>query len=154
MAILIGLIVLGIIFVLLELFFLPGISVASIIGLCCFAGSVVLAYQQYGAMAGTITLAVVLVLSALAIWIFFRSKALDKMALNAEIDSNVGDNKQPVQVGDQGICLSRLAPMGKALIDGKTYEVKSEGDMIDEGSQIEVIAADAFQIIVKQIINS
>lgn len=153
MAIIIGLIVLGIIFVLLELFFLPGISVASIIGLCCFAGSVVMAYSTYGAMAGTITLAVVLILSALAIWAFFRSKALDKMALNAEIDSSVA-HKDSVQVGDQGICLSRLAPMGKALINGKSLEVKSEGEMIDENSRIEVIAADNFQIVVKQIINS
>ncbi len=44
--------------------------------------------------------------------------------------------------------------MGKVLIDGESFEAKSEGDMIDEGSQVEVIAADQFQIVVKQIINS
>lgn len=153
MAIIIGLMVLGIIFVLLELFFLPGVSVASIIGLACFGGAVGVAYEHYGAMAGTITLAVTLVFCALAVWIFFRSKALDKMALHREIDSKL-ETTQGIQVGDRGLCLSRLAPMGKALINGQSYEVKSEGEMIDENTWVEVIAADKYQIIVKQIINS
>lgn len=154
MAIIIGLMVLGVIFVLLELFFLPGISVASIIGLCCFGAAIYLSYTLYGALAGSIALALVLVICGIAIWLFFRSKALDKMALTTEIDSNVADKRNKVQVGSQGICLSRLAPMGKVLIDGESFEAKSEGDMIDEGCQVEVIAADQFQIVVKQIINS
>ncbi len=152
LAIIIGLIVLGIVFVLLELFFLPGVSVASIVGLASFAGSVVLAYQHYGAVGGSIALAVVLLLCSLSIWLFFRSKALDKMALNAEIDSKVSEGIK-VKAGDKGRCLSRLAPMGKVLIEGETYEAKTEGEMIDEDSDIEVVSADAFQIIVRQIIN-
>lgn len=152
LAIIIGLIVLGIVFVLLELFFLPGISVASIIGLASFGGAVYFAYLYYGAMGGTIALAVVLLLSVIAIWLFFRSKTLDKMALNTEISSSVAE-KPMVNIGDTGICLSRLAPMGKVLIDGKTYEARSEGDMIDEGLQVEVISVEAFRITVKPIDN-
>lgn len=152
-AILIGLVVLGIVFVLLELFFIPGITVASLIGLASFGAAVYYAYLHFGALAGTLTLLIVLVLSGISIWLFFRSKALDKMALTSEIASNVREKEIAVKVGDQGKTLSRLAPMGKVLINGHSYEAKTEGDMIDENCDIEIIAADAYQIIVKQIIN-
>ena len=75
-AVIVSLVVLGIVFILLELFFLPGISLASIGGLICFAAAVVLAYVKIGATAGTVTLMAALVATALCAWWFFRSKAL------------------------------------------------------------------------------
>lgn len=151
-AVIVSLVVLGIVFILLELFFLPGISLASIGGLICFAAAVVLAYVKIGATAGTVTLMAALVATALCAWWFFRSKALDRMSLRSTIDATVDSGQeQLVHPGDQGVCLSRLAPMGKVLIDGKTYEARAENQMIDEGVPIEVCAVDKFHITVKQL---
>lgn len=151
-AVIVTLVVLGIIFILLELFFLPGISLASIGGLICFAAAVVLAYVKIGATAGTMTLIAALVATALSVWWFFRSKALDRMSLQSSIDATVeGGQEQQVHPGDQGVCLSRLAPMGKVLINGQTYEARAENEMIDEGAPVEVCTVDKFHITVKQL---
>jgi len=81
--------VFGILFLLLEMFLLPGFGIAGISGFACLVAAVVVAYIKIGAMAGHITLLAVVVLSALAIWGFLRSNALEKMSLDTTIDSKV-----------------------------------------------------------------
>ena len=79
----------GVALLLLEMFLLPGFGIAGVSGFGCLIGAVVFAWIQLGHLAGLITLGACLVLSGLAIWGFVRSKALDKMALDAKIDSHV-----------------------------------------------------------------
>ncbi|MCQ2310933.1 MAG: hypothetical protein MJZ64_04190 [Paludibacteraceae bacterium] len=79
----------GVILLLLELFLLPGFGVAGISGFASFVGAVYVAYAHLGANAGHITLAACIALSALAIYGFLRSHALEKMALDTTIDGKV-----------------------------------------------------------------
>lgn len=79
----------GVALLLLEMFLLPGFGIAGISGFACLVAAVVLAWLWIGSTAGYITLGACLLLSALAIWGFLRSNALDKMALDSKIDSHV-----------------------------------------------------------------
>ena len=79
----------GVALLLLEMFLLPGFGIAGIGGFGCLIGAVVLAWLRIGSIAGYITLGACLLLSALAIWGFLRSHALDKMALDSKIDGHV-----------------------------------------------------------------
>ena len=79
----------GVALLLVEMFLLPGFGIAGVSGFGCLLAAIVVAYVWIGRMAGYITLAACLVLSALAIWGFLRSRALDKMALDTKIDSHV-----------------------------------------------------------------
>ena len=79
----------GVALLLMEMFLLPGFGIAGVGGFGCLIAAVVLAWMLIGKTAGYITLGSCLVLSALAIWGFLRSKALDKMALDSKIDSHV-----------------------------------------------------------------
>ena len=79
----------GVALLLMEMFLLPGFGIAGVSGFGCLLAAIVVAYVWIGRMAGYITLAACLVLSALAIWGFLRSRALDKMALDTRIDSHV-----------------------------------------------------------------
>ena len=85
----------GVALLLAELFLLPGFGIAGVSGFGCLIGAVVVAYLQISNTAGYITLGACIVLSALAIWGFVRSHAIDKMALDTKIDSHVklADNK-------------------------------------------------------------
>ena len=85
----------GVALLLMEMFLLPGFGIAGVSGFGCLLAAIVVAYVWIGRMAGYITLAACLVLSALAIWGFLRSNALDKMALDTQIDSHVdlADNR-------------------------------------------------------------
>ena len=79
----------GVALLLVEMFLLPGFGIAGVSGFGCLLAAIVVAYVWIGRMAGYITLAAGLVLSALAIRGFLRSRALDKMALDTKIDSHV-----------------------------------------------------------------
>jgi membrane-bound ClpP family serine protease len=79
----------GVALLLMEMFLLPGFGIAGIGGFAALIAAVVWAWIELGHLAGILTLLACLVLSALAIWGFLRSNALDKMALDSKIDSHV-----------------------------------------------------------------
>ena len=58
-------------------------------GFLALIGAVVVAWVWIGHVAGLITLGACVILTGLAIFGFVRSNALDKMALDAKIDSHV-----------------------------------------------------------------
>ena len=86
------LVLFGVGLLLAEMFLLPGFGIAGIFGLLSLAGAVVLAYLKLTAMwawAGHVTLAACVVLSGIAVWVFVKSKAMDKMALDTKIEGGV-----------------------------------------------------------------
>ncbi len=89
----------GVALLLAEMFLLPGFGIAGVSGFCCLIAAVVVAYLVLGKMAGYITLAACVVLSALAVWGFLRSRALDKMALDTKIEGHVELAKNKLQEG-------------------------------------------------------
>ena len=79
----------GVALLLMEMFLLPGFGIAGRGGFGCLIAAVVLAWLLIGKVAGYATLGASLIVSALAIWGFVRSHALEKMALDSKIDSHV-----------------------------------------------------------------
>lgn len=75
-----------------ELFLLPGFGIAGICGLLSLIGAVVIAYVQLTALwawAGHVTLAACIILCAIAVYAFLKSKAIKKMALDTKIEGSV-----------------------------------------------------------------
>lgn len=144
------LIIVGFLFLLLEILVLPGTNIAGILGFALIGIGVWQAYAVYGGVAGTITLGATLLLSFIALYYSLKSKTWKKAALNKEIDSKVNViNVDKIKVGDTGKAISRINPMGKALVNGEYFEVKSQGEFIDEGSEIEVTKIEYNKISVK-----
>lgn len=86
------LVLFGVGLLLAEMFLLPGFGVAGIFGLCSLAGAVVVAYLNLTvlwAWAGHVTLAACILFSAIAVYIFVKSKAMDKMALDTKIEGGM-----------------------------------------------------------------
>ena len=146
------LLLVGIVFFLIELFLIPGISLAGIAGTLFLGGAVYLAYSEIGSSAGHITLLGGLVLLGIAIWIFFRSKTLEKMSLKTEIDGkNDPLENIVINIGDFGITSSRLAPMGKVKVNGHIVEAKTNDDFIDEKVEVVVLEVMKTNILVGRI---
>lgn len=91
----------GVLLLVLELFLIPGVGIAGIAGLGCLVGAVVYAYMAISATAGHITFFVVLAATAAAIYVFYKSKAIEKMGLDAKIDDKV-------ELADPGKKIARL----------------------------------------------
>ena len=84
--------------------------------------------------------------------IVLRSKTWSRIKLNAKIDSKVEKlDDASVCVGDIGVSISRLAPMGKIKINKINVEAKSTGMYIDEKSKVEVVGIVNKVVIVKPI---
>ena len=129
------LMVVAIVLILLEIFMLPGITVAGVGGFLFAAGGLFYAYSVSTPI-GNVTLAVSsLVFAASFIWLL-RSKLVSSRDLG-------------IVPGDEGLTLSRLAPIGKARINGITVEAKSMDELIDENTPVEVIRVDGYNVIVK-----
>ncbi len=142
----------GVLLFLAELFFLPGVGMAGVFALLCLSGGVFAAYFYLGICAGHITLTATLLLCAIAVWVFIKRRTLEKMALKTDITSKVDLLKATnIKIGDQGICISRLAPMGKVRIKDVEIEAKSQDVFLDDATLIEVVALDGNKVIVRPI---
>ncbi|MDH6344083.1 membrane-bound ClpP family serine protease [Parabacteroides sp. PFB2-12] len=139
---------LSIALILIEVFLLPGITLAGIGGGLFAVGGVIYAYT-ISPMIGHITLVVsAVVFVAIFFWLL-RSNSFRKVALHADVDSKITSTRElGIEVGDEGLTLSRLAPIGKALIKGITVEAKSREEFIDEQTEVTVVRVDGYNVIV------
>lgn len=144
----------GLLFLVAELVLLPGVSIGAVLTLVCYGSSVYLAFRDFGPVTGTVVILVILVLSVIATVVSLRAKTWQRFSLKQEIRSS---SLMPVipaeelQVGDRGVTLSRLSPMGKVEIGGRTYEAKSQGAYVDQQRDVEVVGFENFSVIVKTI---
>ena len=70
--------------------------------------------------------------------------------LKAEVQGTATSvEEHTVEVGQFGVTSSRLAPMGKALINDKYYEVHSSGPFIDENEEIVVVKTEGLSTFVE-----
>ncbi len=150
--IIIAVILLGIVFMLIEIFLLPGISIAGIAGAIFLIGGILYAYIFQGSIVGNITLAGTAVLLAGSFAWLLKSKSLRKISLETNIDGKVDTSYlQKIAVGDSGTTLSRLNPIGQVLVNDVEVEGKSyDGEFIDEDTEIEVVRVETYNILVKE----
>lgn len=146
--------VLCVFFMALEIFIIPGTSLAGIVSAACLIGANVLVFDSYGLSAGIIVLAASLIVCLVAgIWML-RSKALDRISLKLTIDSTAATEEQlSVKVGDRGIALTRLALIGNADFDGKIVQVQSADGFLDEKTPVVITRVIDGQVWVKRTEN-
>ena len=134
-----SLIIAGLILFIIEVFLLPGISIAGIISAICLLYANYYAFDTMGTLPGCITLAISAIgVIAITVW-FMRSKTVDKLSLKKTIDYKPEPLKGlNLKAGDEGVALTRLALIGNAEFDGNVIEVRSTGDFIEEKSRIRV----------------
>lgn len=149
--IIIALIVVGFLFIILEILVLPGFIVG-LLGLSLVILGIFESFHTYGASAGYLTILGTLIFAIIGAIIVFRYRTWNKLMLHEEIDGKVNlVETDKIKPGDKGKTISKLAIGGKALINGSYCEVFSTGEYIDSGEEIEVLKVDENKIIVKKI---
>ncbi len=147
--IIISLIIVGLLFLILEILVIPGIIVG-IIGAAMVVFGIILGYRS-GTTEGNLTLAGTLLTTVILLIMVFRSKTWNRLMLNNQNKSRVNElEENAVHVGDILLTVSKLRPMGKARLNDEHYEVTSISNYINENIEIIVVKIDGNKIYVKQ----
>jgi membrane-bound ClpP family serine protease len=146
------LIILGIVLLLIEFTILPGITIAGIGGFLLFVYSIYLSFTTYGNLVGFLTLAFILIISPILVLMLFKGKAGKVMVLNTVISGVANEiDEQKVKVGDIGVTIGRLAPMGKIKVNDEIIEVRSTGIFVNPGEKVKIIQIEKSLITVEPL---
>jgi len=144
------LILLGLILILLELLVIPGTTIVGIAGGVLIFIFIWQAYSIYGSGKGHIIVLGTIVLTGISLFITFKSGTWKRMTLSTNVDGRVNiieENK--LHVGDLGKAISRISPAGTALFDNELYEVHTNGDFIDQETDLIISKLEDNKIYVK-----
>ncbi len=165
--------VLGVALLLLEIFVIPGFGVAGILGILMIVGSVFMMLLKspapYLPPTRDETLRVIkwmsssFILAAAAVYVLFKllsprvpvfGRLVLGTAQKAQEGYTAGDRfaaQMNALVGKVGEAKTMLRPAGKAVFDGKLFDVVTEGDMIEKSSRIEIIEVKGSRIVVQKV---
>ena len=153
MTVIIILIVLGILLFVIEFLLVPGVTIAGIGGLVLTVFGVYKAFNDFGSTVGAWVLIGTILLSVFVIAMSLRARTWDRLMLKTDIKGTVDKDltEDQVKSGDKGTALTRLAPMGKILVNDMVREAKSTEGYVDEHSEIEIVSIEGTRISVKPI---
>ena len=142
--------VLAIVLILVELVFIPGFGIAGILSLGCVGVAIFLSYSNFSTTVGHIVTAISVVLFISMLAFALKSGTWSRVSLHETISSTVNDNPfEGVVVGDCAMTVSRLAPIGKVVLNQRQFEAKSMSNYIDEGQEVEVVGFEGSSLLVK-----
>ena len=167
----------GLVLIAVELFVLPGHTIAGIAGACCIVAAIVMAMVDvYPITPGTpglsvppvrfripvaeivTNLSLALAGSLAAAWLL--SRILPKTSLYGTLVSHSASGEAVIQaqereqqgrLGEVGVAASVLRPGGKAQFGDEIIDVISEGDLIAKGSRVKVIGHSGREAIVAAV---
>jgi len=146
------LIFLAFVLLLIEFTVLPGSTIAGIGSILLFAYSIYMAFTSYGALTGFLALGFVIIVAPILIVKLFKGKTGKKMVLSTVLTGIANQiDHEKVKVGDIGLTIGRLAPMGKIKVNGEVVEVRSTGTYVDPGERVRIIQIEKSQITVEPL---
>ena len=150
--VIIGLILFGLGLIIIEVIFVPGTTIVGILGIILAGVGIYLSFKNFGNNVGTIVLVGTAIIALIALVTSFRTGVWKKFALKDQISSKFNEHIEiAMHEGDEGVALSSLKPIGKAEINEKVFEVKTNGNYVDAGERVKVIKIDKNKIIVEPI---
>jgi membrane-bound ClpP family serine protease len=141
----------GLLFLIVEVLFIPGTTLVGLVGFALLVAGVWLGYRDLGTTAGHYALVVSVVAAGIMLYIGLRPKNLHRFALTNVNDSQVRDVRRPdVQPGTTGRALSALRPAGNVLFGEVRREATTRGEFLDAGTPVRVLRIEQNRIVVEQ----
>jgi membrane-bound serine protease (ClpP class) len=162
----------GVIFLLVELFVLPGFGIAGLAGVLLIVSSLILASQsflvprstqQFNALINSFlqvfgAAIAAIVGCALIVRHFGKIPLLNRIALEPPAPAAVAPlgpqhaatNTEggPLQIGDRGTARSTLRPAGQCRFGTRKVDVVADGAFIDAGTEVEIVDISSNRIMV------
>lgn len=148
--IILSLLLIGLALIVIELIFIPGTTVVGLLGFIFAGAGVLIGYQHFGSDTGLYILIGTLVATLAALFYSFRSGAWSRFSNKSSNDGKVNEGiTGGLSIGDEGVTLSTLRPIGKAEFNSKTFEVKTQGQYVETGQHVRIIQIRLNDIVVE-----
>jgi membrane-bound serine protease (ClpP class) len=154
----------GVLLIALELFVIPGVSVAGVGGIVALVAGLGMTLIGAGATVpmiisalGRVAISILLAMAgALAVLRFLpRLPFGRRLVLETGMQADLGYVSTPDHdrhwLGRSGTAVSPLRPAGIAEMDGVRLDVVSDGDFIEAGTPVEVTRVDGNRIVVRRL---
>lgn len=150
--IIISLLIAGLLLFAVEVFLIPGISLAGIASAISMIYAIYYSFVHVGMLGGVITLIVSLIGIAGLTWWFMRSKTVDRLSLKKTLDNAPTPLESlNLQIGDKGITTTRLTLIGNVDFSGHLLEVQSADGFIDEKTEVVISKISDNRVYVKPL---
>jgi membrane-bound ClpP family serine protease len=147
-----ALILVGLTLIIVEIVFIPGTTVVGLLGLIFTIVGIAFSYTYFGSEVGFYVLLGTGIVSAGALYLSFRKGAWNKFSNKSTIDSKVNEGMAAhLNAGEEGISISALRPMGSAEFHGKIFEVKTNGEFVNNGIKVRIVKIQSNDILVEPI---
>lgn len=157
--------VVGLVLLVVEIAFIPGFGFVGLAGVLCMAASLMLtrlpsfqwwSIDQVSAVVGQMALSMILGIigSVILLKSLPRIGAFNRLILGSRTAASDGYVSAPTEgdadlVGQEGVTLSELRPVGIGLFGGRRLDIIAEGEYIDEQTAVKVIEARGSRIVVR-----
>ncbi|NIL97463.1 MAG: peptidase [Planctomycetales bacterium] len=162
----------GVVFLLVELFVLPGFGIAGLAGVLLIISSLILASQsflvprsteQFNALLDSLLLifgagVAAIIGCALVVKYFGTIPLLNRLALEPPPPATVAPSGpphtvpdaegKPLKVGDRGQARTTLRPAGQCRFGARKVDVVADGAFINAGTQVEIVDISSNRIMV------
>ena len=165
----------GVVFILVELFIIPGFGVAGFGGIVLMLVSLVMATQRFGGTDGLslndLTSSVLALMGAGAASIagmfvaskyfgglkLFQRLTLEPPAVAAGevmVATTDSEPEKGLRKGDEGVATSVLRPSGRALFGENYFDVVSDGSFVEKGARVRVTSISGNHVSVREMSES
>jgi membrane-bound serine protease (ClpP class) len=152
--------IIGVILMVIECF-VPGFGIFGIGGLASIIGAITAQGILYKSVAQILFLISLAILAVLLIFLIFLRSARfgligktpliqNKTALPVDYDSK-NKNELKFLIGQRGVTITELRPVGRFMIDNKVYEGITSGEPIEINEIIKVVDIEGNKIKVKKV---
>lgn len=150
--IVISLVAVGLFLLLVEILFVPGTTIVGIIGFIVLAVGVGLSFKYFGRETGWMVFAGTSVIAGATLYLSFKNNLWFRFSLKSTNTSKVNELPLDLTMGEEGLALSALRPIGKAEFGKNVLEVRTMGAYVESGSRVRIIQINSNYVIVEPIL--
>jgi membrane-bound serine protease (ClpP class) len=147
----------GLLLLLVEIFFIPGFGLAGIGGVAAILASIFLTFGNI--VQATYSILIALGISVIGFFLLVKyiptTRAWRKFILftkqEKELGYTVGTKDLKRLTGKEGIAITTLRRSGKAEVNGKKLNVITRGEYVDSNTKIKIISVEGNKIVVEAV---
>jgi len=150
-----GLIIIGFILVLIEIFLVPGFNIFGIFGIIMVVLGIVFAYTKLSLATANFMMVISLIMALILVRFVVKSKTWHRIILDDKQEKLRGFHASTEDlaklIGKRGTAFTPLRPAGIAFIEEQKVDVMTEGDFIEKDRKIEVIMVEGNRVVVREL---